>query len=55
MTTFIPDNEKFENWYYRRDPTHVVFYNKKTFDFIGSQRKWKTEYPEKNIIIFKKD
>ena len=42
MTTFIPDNEKFENWYYRRDPTHVVFYNKKTFDFIGSQRKWKT-------------
>ena len=55
MTTFIPENEKFEDWYYRRDPTHVVFYNEKTFEIIASQRKWKTEYPEKNIIIFKKD
>ena len=55
MTTFIPENEKFEDWYYRRDPTHVVFYNKKTFEIIASQRNWKTEYPEKNIIIFKKD
>ena len=55
MTTFIPKNEKFEDWYYRRDPTHVVFYNEKTFEIIASQRKWKTEYPEKNIIIFKKN
>jgi len=55
MTTFIPKNEKFEDWYYRRDPTHVVFYNEKTFEIIASRRKWKTEYLEKNIIIFKKD
>ena len=54
MTTFIPENEKFEDWYYRR-PYSCVFYNEKTFEIIASQRKWKTEYPEKNIIIFKKD
>ena len=54
MTTFIPKDNLFESWYYRRDPTHVVFYNKKTFEIIASQRNWVTEYPEKNVVIFKK-
>ena len=54
MTTFIPKDNLFQSWYYRRDPTHVVFYNKKTFEIIASQRKWVTEYPEKNVVIFKK-
>ena len=54
MTTFIPKDSLFESWYYRRDPTHVVFYNKKTFEIIASQRNWVTEYPEKNVVIFKK-
>ena len=54
MTTFIPKDNLFESWYYRRDPTHVVFYNKKTFEIIASQRNWETEYTEKNVVIFKK-
>ena len=54
MTTFIPKDNLFESWYYRRDPTHVVFYNKKTFEIIASERNWVTEYPEKNVVIFKK-
>ena len=55
LTTFIPKDSLFESWYYRRDPTHVVFYNKKTFEIIASQRNWVTEYPEKNVVIFKKN
>ena len=54
MTSFIPKDNLFESWYYRRDPTHVVFYNKKTFEIIASERNWITEYPEKNVVIFKK-
>ena len=54
MTSFIPKDNLFESWYYRRDPTHVVFYNKKTFEIIASERNWVTEYPEKNVVIFKK-
>ena len=37
MTTFLPEDDIFENWYYRRHPTHVAFYKKKTFRYIGSQ------------------
>ena len=35
MTSFMKENFNFSEWYYRRDPTHVVFYNKKTFQIIA--------------------
>ena len=54
MTTFLPKNNLFENWYYRRDPTHVVFYKKKTFQYIGFQRNWQVFFPSENIALFHK-
>ena len=54
MTTFLTKNELFENWYYRRDPTHVVFYKKKTFQLIGYQRNWQVFFPSENIVLFYK-
>ena len=54
MTTFLPKDELFENWYYRRDPTHVVFYKKKTFQHIGYQRNWQVFFPSENIVLFHK-
>ena len=54
MTTFMTADHLFENWHYRRDPTHVVFYNKKTFEVIAGQRNWQFSFPEKNIVLFKK-
>ena len=55
MTTFLPNDELFENWYYRRDPTHVVFYKKKTFQHIGNQRNWQVFFPSENIVLFIKN
>ncbi|MDA0764333.1 MAG: class I SAM-dependent methyltransferase, partial [Proteobacteria bacterium] len=54
MTSFMPSDQEFEDWYYRRDPTHVVFYNEKTFEVIASQMEWNLIIPSKDIIIFKK-
>ena len=54
MTTFLPKDEMFEDWYYRKDPTHVVFYNEQTFKYIGFQRNWKVIFPSENIVIFHK-
>ena len=54
MTTFLPDDKLFENWHYRRDPTHVVFYKKKTFQHIGYQRNWQVFFPSENIALFYK-
>ena len=54
MTTFLPKDDLFENWYYRRDPTHVVFYKKETFQYIAFQRKWQVFFPSENIVLFYK-
>lgn len=34
MTQLYHDQLDFKSWYYRRDPTHVVFYSQKTFSWI---------------------
>jgi hypothetical protein len=44
----------FENWYYRRDPTHVIFYSEKTFHVIAKQRNWNCWMEDRNVIFFKK-
>lgn len=38
MTLFYPeDPTQFESWYYRRDPTHVVFYHPQTLHWIAEE------------------
>ena len=54
MTSFMTEDYLFENWHYRRDPTHVIFYKKKTFKIIADQRNWKINFPSKNIVLFNK-
>ena len=34
MTLLVSDDTGFENWHYRVDPTHVVFYSDRTFKWI---------------------
>ena len=34
MTHIYSDEINFDTWYYRKDPTHVVFYSTKTFSWI---------------------
>lgn len=35
MTEIYQEHIDFESWYYRRDPTHVVFYSEKTLHWIA--------------------
>ena len=55
MTSFMTEDYLFKDWYYRRDPTHVVFYKKKTFEVIASQRNWNLIFPCNNIVLFNKN
>ena len=55
MTCFLTSDEMFENWYYRRDPTHVTFYCEKTFQVIASQRNWKCEIKSKDVVFMQKN
>lgn len=55
MTNFFQDDLPFKGWYYAQDPTHVVFYSKKTFEKIALQREWICDFPDQNIVLFKKN
>lgn len=55
MTHFHPGPERFHNWWYKRDPTHVVFYSQKTFSHIESAYPWEILYQdgEKKLLLRK--
>ena len=54
MTNFYNDSIDFEDWYYRKDPTHVVFYTEQTLEAIALMMTWSIEIPANNIVLFKK-
>ncbi len=54
MTCFQTDDERFADWHYRRDPTHVVFYRPWTFEVIADQHDWTCEIPRKDVALMSK-
>ena len=54
MTCFQTDDEKFKNWHYRRDPTHVVFYREETLRHLAEYSGWLFERPVKNVALMQR-
>lgn len=56
MTNFrLMENADFPKWWYRRDHTHVSFFNVKTFQHIAKTFNMNIiEHNNKNIILFQK-
>ncbi len=54
MTCFQTDDARFQNWHYRQDPTHVVFYRAATFAVLAKQRGWHYVSPAKDVALLRK-
>lgn len=54
MTCFQTDDARFDNWHYRRDPTHVVFYREATFQWLAEHYGWYLEIPRKDVVLLQK-
>lgn len=54
MTHLCDITKNFENWYYRKDPTHVFIFTPQTIDYISQQFNLKIEQQDKRLIVFKK-
>ncbi len=51
----LPDLDKFGKWYYKRDPTHISFYCRDTFDWIARTFQLQTLFNnDKDFIVLKK-
>ena len=55
MTQLYTPEIDFESWWYKNDPTHIVFYSEETMNWIAINYKLRIEYLEDNIIIFKNE
>jgi len=55
MTGVLEDDEGFAEWWYRRDPTHVVFYRPETLSWIADRFGWELERPSSTVALFRKE
>ena len=54
LTCWQTDDDRFADWHYRRDPTHVVFYKAATLRHLAALRGWAIELPAKDVAILQK-
>jgi len=52
MTRFHGVEAPFAEWWYRRDPTHVCFYDARTMAWIAGHFGWELELPVPNVALF---
>ena len=49
------DKQKFKNWYYHKDETHITFFRPKTFEVLAKEFEFKVLGDNgKNIVILQK-
>lgn len=52
MTRFYPsDNKTFADWYYKRDPTHIIFYCSRTFQWIAENFGFKLIFNNEHDFV----
>jgi len=54
MTGFPPADDGFAQWHYRRDPTHVVFYEPATLHWLAQQHDADCEIPCRNVALLQR-
>lgn len=54
MTKLVASPEKFANWHYKSDPTHISFFSVATFEYLGQQWGSAPEFIGADVIMFEK-
>jgi len=51
MTEVWASEEQFKSWYYTRDPTHVSFFHRNTFDYVCKSFGYSLLYEDQNRVF----
>ncbi len=54
MTKLVASAEKFAHWHYKNDPTHISFFSRQSFDYLGQQWGCSPVFIGADVIIFRK-
>ncbi len=55
MTMLVPAPEGFATWHYKNDMTHVSFFSRNTFGWLGDRWGSKPKFFDNNVVLFGKD
>ena len=55
MTRHLRSHESFENWHYKTDPTHVVFYCDDTWQWLANHWDASLTRPHTDVVLFGKN
>lgn len=54
MTKRVINAEKFANWHYKNDKTHVSFFSEATFRWLAQNYNYHIVFPSSDIVILEK-
>lgn len=54
MTKLMPDLERFSQWHYARDLTHICFYDRRTFAYIAKRFGFEFSILRSDVILLRK-
>jgi len=54
MTKMVIDVEAFASWHYKNDQTHVVFFGRRTFQYLAERDQLELEFIGNDVILLRK-
>ncbi len=54
MTQLAPNHDAFAQWYYTRDPTHVCFFRRATFEWLAVQWEAALTFELNDVMVLEK-
>lgn len=54
MTRWLTDDARFARWHYRRDPTHVCFWQPATFQWLARQQGWELLLVGNPVVLLRR-
>lgn len=54
MTKLATDVQAFSQWHYIRDPTHICFYSRQTFEYLADRFDAELQLVGKDVILLQK-
>lgn len=54
MTLLVAPGADFSRWHYARDPTHICFFSRETFAWLGQHWRSPPEFPGDRVVLFRK-
>lgn len=53
MTKLVTDVDAFSRWHYKADDTHISFFSRETFNWLGRQLRKSVQFHGNDVIIIK--